>query len=356
MALQGDLNSFALPDVLRLLAGTGKSGRLEVAGDSGGGDVYLQGGAILSATVSTAPHASNPSDVLYEMLRFDGGSFVFEEGDQSGTGRHLDVEDVIGSAESLVAEWAEVERVVPSMRAWLSLLPEIEGDVRVTTDQWRALAAIGGGGNVRDLAGALELTDLAACHEVIGLVQAGMVAVRPTHGYTPPQGPVDSFDEFDEDDFEPVPDGQMTDLEDLVVEDRPVVMEDSEDALLPEPLPGEGVAYEGETITGVVDGRTFGTHEPFDPSALHVELEAEAAQGSGDADPFMEAAVDHGSDSETSAEAPRSFEAEIAAELSAMAAEHPVPAFDEPAAVMAEAGPVDDERDSLLKFLSSVKP
>ncbi len=41
-----------------------------------------------------------------------------------------------------------------------------------------------------------------------------------------------------------------------------MVMEDSEDALLPEPLPGEGVAYEGEIITGVVDGRTFDAHEP----------------------------------------------------------------------------------------------
>ena len=160
MALQGDLNSFALPDVLRLLSGTAKSGRLEVAGDNGAGEVYLQGGAILSATVTTAPHAGGPADVRYEMLRFDGGSFVFEEGEQSGTGAHLDVEDAISEAEALVAEWADVETVVPSMKAWLALAPEIDEDLRVTPHQWRALAAIGGGGNVRDLAGALELTDL----------------------------------------------------------------------------------------------------------------------------------------------------------------------------------------------------
>lgn len=359
MALQGDLSSFALPDVLRLLAGTGKSGRLEVAGSAGGGEVLLNEGAIVSGSVTTAPHAFEASDVLFELLRFDGGAFVFDEGDQPGGGEPTEVEAAITAAEALIQEWAEVEQVVPSMQAWISLSPEIGDDgLHVSAQQWRALAAVGGGGNARDLAVALELTDLATCRQVMELAAAELVTIRPTHGYSRPEAeasvhdgyqPLDDFERFEQ--FEPADDARMTDLEDLVAEDRPVVMEDREDALLPEPLPGEGVAYEGETITGVVDGRTFGTMDLDPPPAPHTDLDAspadEALVGAGDADPFSPEGATDGFASETSAEEPRSFEQEIAAELTAMAAEQPEP-------VPAE--PVDEERDSLLKFLSSVKP
>ncbi len=83
--------------------------------------------------------------------------------------------------------------MVPSMKAWVSLAPELDEDQRVTAAQWRSLAAIGGGGNVRDLAGALELTDLAASRQVVGPRRgAGLVIVRATHGYAagPPARPM----------------------------------------------------------------------------------------------------------------------------------------------------------------------
>lgn len=47
MALQGTLDTFALADVLRLLANTHKSGRLELAGDRGHGRVWLGEGQLV---------------------------------------------------------------------------------------------------------------------------------------------------------------------------------------------------------------------------------------------------------------------------------------------------------------------
>lgn len=364
MALQGDLKSFALPDVLRLLAGAAKSGHLEVAGTTGAGEVVLCLGTIASASTTLAPRAVDPSDVLYELLRLEDGSFAFDEGDVDDSGWEAEVESTIATAEALVDEWVAIEAVVPSMGAWVSLAPEIDGpEVVVTADRWRSIAAIGGGGNVHDLAAALELSDLAASRHVVDMVEAGLAVVRATHGYQPPRVELDDFDAFEP--FEVSDEAPMTDLQDLTAEDRPVLIEESEDALLPEPLPGEGVAYEGEIITGSVDGfggsvdgfeapSTVAGHdapnerfEQFESLAAFEEAAAMSERagepgtidGFGGADPFVPTDLD-GSVGETSADA--ALVDEPAAEVREM-----------PAAPLT---PVDEERDSLLKFLSSVKP
>jgi hypothetical protein len=362
VALQGDLKSFALPDVLRLLAGAAKSGHLEVVDASGTGEVVLCRGAIASAATTIAPRAVEPSDVLYELLRLEDGSFAFDEGDVDDAGWEAEVEATIATAEALVDEWVAIESVVPSMEAWVSLAPEIEGaEVVVSADRWRTIAAVGGGGNVYDIAAALELSDLAASRHIVDMVEAGLVAVRATHGYQPPRIELDAFDELEIVDEDP-----MTDLHDLSAEDRPVVMEDRDDALLPEPLPGEGVAYEGEIITGSVDGfdgfagsvdgfdaappLVDGSNDDYEQFESLASFEAAAAMseragepgtidGFGGADPFVPVEA-HGSGAETSAEEP--------------VAEDPAAAVHEMPA--APASSVDEERDSLLKFLSSVKP
>src|SRR5262245_32794776 len=54
MALQGTLDTFELPDVLRLLASTKKSGRLHLQSDRGTGDVWLDEGRVTSVRSDAA--------------------------------------------------------------------------------------------------------------------------------------------------------------------------------------------------------------------------------------------------------------------------------------------------------------
>ncbi|MEZ5180775.1 MAG: DUF4388 domain-containing protein [Acidimicrobiales bacterium] len=358
MALQGDLKSFALPDVLRLLAGTGKSGVLEVAGPGVSGELALHEGSIVRGGVSSAPHAGEASDVLFELLRLDEGGFAFAEGDQPGHEAATDVESALAAAESLVAEWAEVETVVPSMDAWISLVAEAgEDGVHLSADQWRAVAAIGGGGNARDLADALGTTDLAACRVVKDLAGLELVDVRLSHAavsapmdddrFEPlghheelePEVAPDGYDAYDA--FEALDGPAMTELEDLVVEDRPVVLEESDDALLPEPLPGEGVAYEGSDLTGVVDGR----HIPAGDAAV-ADLPVDDAFAAFDLPEAPEPAAHHDAVMEEGLGGATPFSP----------AEAPVESADETSADPEAHEDGDDERGSLLKFLSSVKP
>ena len=52
MALQGTLDTFALPDVLRLLASTRKTGRLRITADRGSGSIWLDGGSVVAANAN----------------------------------------------------------------------------------------------------------------------------------------------------------------------------------------------------------------------------------------------------------------------------------------------------------------
>ena len=349
MALQGDLKSFALPDVLRFLAGTTKSGRLQVDGPVVSGELCLREGAIVSGKVSTAPVDDSPAEVVFELLRADDGSFVFDEGQQLDDGPVISVHDALVHAEAMVAEWAEVEAVIPSMHAWVALAAELDDDgVHVSPDWWRAVASVAGGGSVSDLGSALALSDLAASRLVMELLDAGLVNVGASH-FPAATFELDSFEEFES------AVQAMTDLEHLGTDDRAVVMEDRDDALLPEPLPGEGVAYEGETITGAVDGRTFEAadtviHEPaFEPAGA-------ADMRSGfDADESFATLLD---EADAGDAAPFSDDAEAAEYASETPATQSaiVPGGDQIKAGDTPGAEIDDERGSLLRFLSTVKP
>ncbi|NLD77848.1 MAG: DUF4388 domain-containing protein [Acidimicrobiales bacterium] len=255
MALQGDLQSFALPDVLRLLAGTSKSGRLGVSGVDRTGDVWLRDGQIVGGAVSSSPHATEPAEVVFELLRFESGSFAFEDDEApDDPSDPTAVDDAIGSAEELVREWHEVEAVVPSVQSWVSFVAEIEGETAtVSAEHWRTLAVIGSGLTVRDLGDHFEQTDLAASRRVKALVEAGLVELGDAPEDRPERNEASAAPAAVEHD----------DLSVLRADDGPVVLETSEDALLPEPLPSAGTSFEGDLADmAPVDGRRFESESP----------------------------------------------------------------------------------------------
>lgn len=180
MALQGTLDSFSLPDVLRLLATTGQTGCLHVDGDRGRGGVWLQNGTVVAAAADRALDDAPIDEVVFEMLRFNAGSFTFATDEQSPDGEEpSDVEGVLARAGSMLDEWRELEAVVPSVDYRVRLARTLTVD-KVTLDasRWQALAAIGGGRSVGELGDVLNLGELAVIRMVSDLVELGVVTVE----------------------------------------------------------------------------------------------------------------------------------------------------------------------------------
>ena len=179
MALQGTLETFALPDVLRLLASTAKTGRLTVSGERGTGAVAVRAGGITHGEASGAPHASDATEVVFELLRYVDGSFVFDtDAAVDHHGEAMDVEQVIAAAEEQLAEWREIEAVVPSLRHQVALAAELCVDeVTVDAARWRAVVAIGSGCTVGELGDRLVLGELPVSRLVKGLLELGLCAI-----------------------------------------------------------------------------------------------------------------------------------------------------------------------------------
>jgi hypothetical protein len=182
VALQGTLDTFALPDVLRLLAATKKTGRLRIAGSRGNGSVWVSSGEVCATEATHAPHATTDVDALFELLRFTEGSFAFEADvapDAPGPG--TDVELLLAQAEELLAEWRQIEAIVPSLDAYVTLRRTLDAPaVEISQEHWTTLVAVGGGATVAAVADALELAEIPVSRAVRDLADLGVIEVAAT--------------------------------------------------------------------------------------------------------------------------------------------------------------------------------
>jgi hypothetical protein len=195
VALQGTLETFALPDVLRLLASTKKTGCYRLDGDRGSGRLWVRDGQVVAGDVAHAPAVTDPAEVTFELLRFTDGEFQFQ-GDTPApreTGPQ-NVESVLGTADQMLREWAEIEAIVPSLDTWVSLRAELPSDeVTIRADKWVSVVAVGGGCSVGQLGSVLGLGELPVSRIVKDLLDLGIVELNtggrgPTGGYAPESG------------------------------------------------------------------------------------------------------------------------------------------------------------------------
>lgn len=257
MALQGTLDTFALPDVLRLLATTNKTGQLLVQGDQGNGALYLDGGAVVGAETTLATTTA-ADEVLFELLRLVDGSFLFDQdvpADEPGA--PADVEAIIADAEASHAEWLELSEVVPSLDADLRLVDElVEETTTLDRDRWRLVVTIGGGATVGSVGERLGLGELPVLREVRGLIDDGLATIVEYDD----RADLASGDGFDLDTSDRTgpefPAGAVGGADDLDLpsldddDDRGALFEDSAgDDELPEPLLVGTVGVDGAALS-----------------------------------------------------------------------------------------------------------
>lgn len=183
--LTGSLDTFTSTEVLRLVAGTRKTGSLVVRGPGPLGapievDVRVRDGAVV-AVHGGSPIASDSVTALADMLRISRGEFSFDaEVSTAADGPTLDVEAAISEAESVVAEWESLAAVVPSLDAVVELTASIDAPVTLHPHQWPTLSAIGPGCSIRDLARLTGEGLLSVCRSIRVLAELGVVRLHIT--------------------------------------------------------------------------------------------------------------------------------------------------------------------------------
>jgi hypothetical protein len=189
VTLQGGLDSFPLPDVLRLLAATGKTGGLHVVGPTASGSIWVVDGRIEHAALGG--EGCEPHEAVFALLRNVDGTFRYEAGvpvtvPSSAEAGPVEVEGVLAAAAVLLQEWDELGRVVPGADARLHLSPELVRPVRLTVEEWAVIVAVGGGTRVQELATALGVPEIVAMRRARDLVVAGLLTATPADPHAAP--------------------------------------------------------------------------------------------------------------------------------------------------------------------------
>jgi hypothetical protein len=215
-ALQGDLDSFSLVDVVRLLATAEGTGVLRVERGSLTGRLFFVDGCLSYATtrdgdgsvaalarLGTGPERDrrgrNPggrwpeparplilqqiSEVLIRLAHGSTGRFWFVEGVVTRAYgaeemQRFDAEQVLEAAAARRAEWAKIVQIVPDTAIRFVVRPRLAvGVTEVVVDEetWPILAAIGGGASIQEVAERLNLFELSAAGLVADLYGRGLI-------------------------------------------------------------------------------------------------------------------------------------------------------------------------------------
>lgn len=342
MALQGTLDTFALADLIRLLATTNKTGELSIDGDRGHGSLWFVDGALVAGD----PAGDDVTDAVFALLRMEEGDFSFSAETRADEEHEpQSALDVLGVAEGRLEEWRPVETLVPTPAVTLTLREDLPADeVTVTRDVWRQLVVVGGGTTARAFGAALDLDEVATGFAVHGLVEAGLVEVgepaeaveaEPRAEGTEDIGATLVADEVEAADgtetAEVAPDG-AEDLAEVVAltpepyaevlgDDERFRLGDWEDPeVVAQPLlPPVVDAAEDVDAAEVAASDGLGPWEPLTPQAIVDEAEAEAAHQAAEepeveAEPATETAEEPEVETET-AEEPEVVEAAAVTDL-----------------------------------------
>lgn len=225
MALSGTLDSFPLPEVLRLLGRSGQTGLLLVKADDQEMRAYLQGGQLLFACagderdvksrlvggglldrdgweqVSSGDVSADELlaeevspldydravrsltvDAFVEIMRRRQGSFEFEEGVTTSIrlGTELSIDDTLDEVDERLRAWNAIREIVPSMSARIHLaeaLPEGSDSVELDAHDWSLVGLIASGTTVKRLSSHTGESEFDAASKVAALVSRGLAWV-----------------------------------------------------------------------------------------------------------------------------------------------------------------------------------
>ncbi|MFN2525066.1 MAG: DUF4388 domain-containing protein [Actinomycetota bacterium] len=233
--LQGTLDDFSLPDMLRLMSYARKTGRLDIKRNAGTGKLYFRDGNVYYAesSLSKEPlgqkliragaltegqlvkaldrHADTGErvgqilvnakyvseeqlqnalrqqieDSVFDLLRWELGDFSWEPRVEADVEVSLavSVENLIMEASRRLDELEIIRRKIPSAQAVLRMSaapPEGAAEINITPPEWRILVLVDGIRTVAAIAAMVGLDEFEAMRTLYGLVSAGLIEVADT--------------------------------------------------------------------------------------------------------------------------------------------------------------------------------
>ena len=175
MTLRGSTSDFPLESVIGLLAGTSKTGELQVRGDAKVGALGFAGGRLVAA-VMDGEGGENALGAIFAISQADFEFTPWESAPEANL-EGGDLVSLLKRAAEARDRIATIRESIPDdrMRFRLSEKAADQGAVTFTPDRWRALLAVNGERDVAAIAEQLRLGKMQTLTLLSGLVKDGVI-------------------------------------------------------------------------------------------------------------------------------------------------------------------------------------
>ena len=173
MAFQGSLEELSLPDVIQLVAGSGKSGIFKLESEVAAGEIVLRDGQIVHASCGDL----SGEEAFYDLATWQEGSFRFAPGgDDAPVTIEKSNTNLLMAAAQRIDEWKVLVSRVPST----NMVPVFREDggttpISLTPREWQVIRKIDESRSIDEISATLKLSPFEVAKTIYGLITSGLV-------------------------------------------------------------------------------------------------------------------------------------------------------------------------------------
>lgn len=176
MAFQGSLEELPLPDVIQLVAASGKTGKFAISGHLGKGSIFLREGRI----VHSSTRRLSGEEAFFELATWEQGDFVFTPGEEAPD-ETIDKTNtnLLMQAAQRIDEWKVLVTRVPSTRSIPIFTPDGGStNVSLSPGEWSVIRRVDEQRSIEQIAEAMGKSAFEVSKTVFGLITSGLVDLR----------------------------------------------------------------------------------------------------------------------------------------------------------------------------------
>jgi hypothetical protein len=176
VAFQGSLRELPLPDIIQLVAVSGKTGVFTLKNGAESGRIFLRKGQIVHAAVGSLVG----EQAVYELARWGSGEFVFTPGNEP----ELDTVEksntnLLMEAARQIDEWKILSKKIESTRMVPVFAPQDRpSSVSFTPGEWAVVSKVDERRSIEEIAAGMGHGAFEVCKVIYGLLGSGVLALR----------------------------------------------------------------------------------------------------------------------------------------------------------------------------------
>lgn len=176
MAFQGSLRELPLPDVIQLVAVSGKTGAFALKNGPEAGRIFLRRGQIVHATAGSLVG----EQAVYELARWSQGEFNFTpEAETEVVSIEKSNTNLLMEAARQIDEWKILSKKIGSTRMIPVFAPQASRvSVSFTPPEWAVITKVDERRSIDEIAAGLGLGAFEVCKVIYGLLTSGVLALH----------------------------------------------------------------------------------------------------------------------------------------------------------------------------------